>query len=179
MRFLILILLVSGCASVSPPPSMFVDTPTGTGTAWPIDEDDFLTAWHVVEGAPHVHVNDLCIDEVIRIGETDLALLRVHGGHGYQPWSVDPRPLEPRERLLLSAWGAGLHWWTEGLAASPNRASISIAPGDSGGPLRDEDGYVRGIVVGIGWKAQHHAWLIPMETILQESTDQDLHPRLR
>lgn len=167
MRILLLILLLAGCSSPDLRPSHRVTTFFTQGTAWPIDEDDFLTAWHVVNGAPSVTVNGQVIDQVIRLGGTDLALLRVEGGHGYQPWPVDPRPLVPRERLLLSGWGAGLHWWTEGLAASPDRASLDIAPGDSGGPVRDCYGYVRAVVVARGNFADHHAWLIPMEIILE------------
>jgi len=183
MKFLLPLLLLAACAPQPGKQSLLVWTPTGTGSAWPITETEFLTAWHVVEGSAFVTVGGIMIDEITQLPDIDGALLRVEEGHGFRPWPIDEDPLRGGEELLLTGWGGGLHWFTRGLAAGPRRASISIAPGDSGGPLLDWQGEVRGIVVGQGFKAQHHTWLIPigdlMDAIRLQSTPPDPPPSNR
>lgn len=166
MKYALLSLLLVGCQSTLPPPSFQVHTFTSTGTCWPITEEDMLTAAHVMGDMPIAWVDGIPTDEIIILPDIDGALLRFHGGHGHEPWAVDVAPLEPGEELLLSGWGDNNHWWTSGIAAGPDRASMSICPGDSGSPVRDKHGAVRAIVIGVGRKAQHHAWLIPMGDLM-------------
>lgn len=170
MRYFILSLILVACQATAqlPQQAMLVDTPLGSGTCFPISEDDYLTAWHIVHGstAAQVTVDGEPIDEIIRLPDVDGALLRVYDGHGHNPWKVDEEPLESGEEILLSGYGAMSHWWTRGIASGDNRASLSICPGDSGGPLRDAKGAVRGVVVGQGLYAQHHTWFIPIGDLM-------------
>jgi hypothetical protein len=162
-----------------------VFTPTGTGSCFPITDDAYLTAAHVVSdtAAYLVTINGGCAWEIIFLEGLDAAVVVMMNPHGQEPWSIDPRFLEPAEDLYLSGWGAGRHWWSRGLATeSQNRASISITFGDSGCPLMDADGDVVGLIVAVGVTAKHHAWFIPMRKIvaaLPEDILEDIQPPRR
>jgi S1-C subfamily serine protease len=152
--------------------SSLVETPRGTGSGFPISDTAFLTAWHVVE---YTAVEDIVVGgwnviEVIRLEGLDAALL-VTGLHGQTPWPLANRAPRPGERVFKSGYGAGQHWWTEGIATEdPRRVAIDIFPGDSGCPLFDADGKVLGIVVMIGMSRRdhilHHCYIVPMTAIL-------------
>lgn len=154
--------------------SMRVDNPLSTGTAWPLTEDSFLTVWHAVDGWPPVSitVNGLQVESFTRIPDQDAVILHMAEPHGYTPWPWEARELLPGERVYLSGWGVGVHWWSEGFATNDrDRLSLNSAPGDSGGPVMGADGDVVGIVWGRGTAGNHHCYFIPL-------TDLDLDTHL-
>ena len=172
MKSLLLVLLVlAACAScpekgfdLADRMSMKVETPISLGSAWPLTEDSFITAAHVVGGWPPgmVTVNGLPVESFELILGQDAVILHMATPHGYTPWPIDVRELLPGERVYKSGWGQSRHWWSEGFATNDqDRLSLDICPGDSGGPVLDSDGEVIGMIVGIG-KADHHAWIIPL-----------------
>ncbi len=174
MKSLLLLLLLTGCVSsfdLADRMSVKVETPISTGTAWPLTDTSFVTAWHVVARwqPDKVTAAGLQVKSYLKIPGQDAVILWMEEPHGYTPFPIDVRELLPGERVYLSGWGVGLHWWSEGFATNDqNRLSLTIAPGDSGGPVMDADGEVIGIVVAVGVYAQHHAWIIPL-------TDLGLH----
>ena len=150
-----------------------VDNPLGLGTAFPISDTAWLTAMHVVEGwEPNlISVDGFVVKEVIPLGELDAAVL-ITEPHGQTPWPLADRDARPGERVFKSGYGAGEHWWTEGIATEDSdRVAIDIFHGDSGGPLFSADGEVLGIVVtvgayGRGGRILHHCGVVPMSEIL-------------
>jgi hypothetical protein len=155
MRFILpLVLALAGCAvptrivvesRLEPVPSwdmterkaLLVETPTGSGSAWPITGNSLVTCWHVVSdvGAHEVVVDGRVPVQILSLEPLDAALL-VFESSSWEPFPVDDRYLEEGERVSKSGWGAGLHWYTEGIATEdPGRVGMSVAPGDSGCPV--------------------------------------------
>ena len=180
-RLLALIFLaLSSCASTPQPTiqqqlqahvALFVDTWTGSGSGFPMSETEVITAWHVVANLPPtaITVNGQQPITSERLGELDVALLTFAAPHGLGVWQLDVRLVEPAEPVWCSGWGAGMHWWSEGLGTlDPGRCSLLIAPGDSGCPVLDSDMEVIGIVVARGVYADHHAWIVPITDVWLE-----------
>ncbi len=182
MRRLILCtaLIVGSCVTILPIESLLVsrhaalvDTPSGTGSAFPISDDAYLTAWHVVEGedAEDITVDGWGVSEVLRLAGLDAALLFT-GIHGLQPWPLGNRGPRPGQPLWKSGYGQGFHWWTAGFGTEDsNRVSLDIWSGDSGGPVFDARGEVLGIIVSMGMTREgdavsHHAWIVTIDRIL-------------
>ena len=149
-----------------------VETPFSTGSAFPITDSAWLTAWHVVEGweAENVTVDGFIVLEITRCGELDAAVLST-APHGRAIFPLADRAHRAGERLYKSGYGQGLHWWTEGIGTEdPHRVAIDIYPGDSGCPIFDAQGRVVGIIVGVGAShrgtIEHHCWIVPMSEIM-------------
>lgn len=165
----LLLTLAASCCSVGPldlstRQSVLVDSPTSTGSGFPFTEDSYLTAWHVVMywTPESITVDGVAVESFTHIAGQDAVILHMAEPHGYTPWPLDVRELLPGERVYLSGWGVGVHWWSEGFATNDrDRLSLNVAPGDSGGPVMDADGDVVGIVVRRG-NANHHCWFIPL-----------------
>ncbi len=136
----------------------------GCGTGFPISPTEVLTAWHVVAGydKTQIMVNGETPSSVAQVRDLDLAILSFHTQQ-FVPFPIERRPISPGERIWTSGYGVGLHWWSEGLGTTdPNRVSLSIAPGDSGAPIFDEDGDVLAVIVARGRHADHHCWVVPI-----------------
>lgn len=152
--------------------AVFVDTPVSTGSGFPITDDAFLTAWHIVVGseAKQITVGGWIVYEVVRLEGIDAALLFTRN-HGLQPWPLGKRGPRPGQRVWKSGYGLGHHWWTEGIGTEDvNRVALDIFLGDSGGPVFNVRGEVLGIVVSMGstglYYATHQASIIPIGDIL-------------
>jgi S1-C subfamily serine protease len=165
-----------------------VETLHGSGTGFPISDTSWLTAWHVVEFVPaeNITVDGWIVLEVIRLEGLDAAVL-VTGLHGQEPWPLANRAPRPGERVFKSGYGAGEHWWTEGIGTEdPERVAIDIFHGDSGGPLFSANGEVLGLIVtmgGYGYEGRimHHCGIVPMSQIIPmlpkvEETPMELPP---
>ena len=142
------------------------------GTAFPITEQSFYTAWHVVQGVPFeaIKVGSLQVIGAYQIANLDVAILFT-APHGLEPWPLADRNARPGERIFKSGYGKGQHWWTEGIATEdPDRIAINIFPGDSGGPVFNEQGEVLGIMVmldtyGAQGLIMHQAYMVPLPVI--------------
>jgi len=149
-----------------------VETPFSMGTGFPITDEAWLTAWHVVEGwdAEDVTIAGFAVLEIKRCGDLDTCVL-ITALHGRTPWPLADRLARAGERVYKSGYGQGLHWWSEGLATEDGeRISLDMFPGDSGGPVFDARGDVLAIIVAVGMSRsgtiEHHCWVVPMVAIL-------------
>lgn len=172
--------LLSACASPDLPEirrpirltdrhSMLVSSFLATGSASPITPNVYLTAAHVVENVQpqQVRVDGQTVQAIILLDGLDAALLVMATDHGHGAWPVDVRQLRPAEPVSVAGYGAGLFWWSQGLATDdPSRISVPVAPGDSGCPVLDADGDIVGIVVARGVLANHHTWIVPITAIV-------------
>ena len=148
-------------------------TPKSSGSGTIVSaRGHILTAAHVVAGATKISVmtsKGMRSAKVLRIDETnDVAVLKVEGG----PYS--PVPIAPSRRVRLGQTVATIGFpnvqiqgfspkVTRGEISSLNGAaddprswqiSVPVQPGNSGGPLLDENGNLIGIVVSkLGMKA--------------------------
>jgi hypothetical protein len=135
-----------------------------------------MTAWHVVENRKpaDVTINGQAAVRIERIGELDAALVYMDGPHGQQPWPFEDRAPMPGETVFKSGYGAGEHWWTEGIGTEdPTRVAIDLFHGDSGCPVFDSNGDVIGIIVTVGGyghegRILHHCGIVPMSAIFPE-----------
>lgn len=190
MRKALLALALVGCSTIRPDTERLlnyrhaarVETPFGLGTGFPISDDSFLTAWHVVSQASPgaITVDGWVVLEVIKLEDLDAAVL-VTGPHGLEPWTLADRSPRPGERVWKSGYAQGVHWWTEGIGTEDSyRVAIDIFPGDSGAPVFDSRGRVVGIVVMIGMAGRdhvlHHCWIVPMDKILSVLPPIEIEP---
>ena len=76
-------------------------------------------------------------------------------------------PLKFGDRTYSSGWGGGHFLWvTVGIVSGPNRVTVQIAPGDSGGGLFDEEGNLIAILVARGSNVDAHmAFVVPLSNI--------------
>lgn len=152
--------------------AVLVDTPHGAGSGFPITEDAFITAWHVVfdSRAEQITVDGWIVNEMIQLKGTDVALLFT-GIHGLDPWPLAKLGPRPGQSVWKSGYSQGLHWWTAGIGTEDDhRVALDVFAGDSGGPVFDAQGRVLGIIVSMGWNGEHiiehHAWIVPIDRIL-------------
>ena len=136
--------------------------PNGSGTGFVVDHDGtIVTNAHVVAGCGRVEVTGVGDAKVlIEDDGLDLALLRVNGARELKPAALaadDPMLGEdvfafgyPLPQALGTELGfsRGSVSAMVGLQAEPTqfRMTASVQPGNSGGPLVDEEGRVVGVV---------------------------------
>lgn len=136
--------------------------PSGSGTGFVVDHDGtILTSAHVVAGCGRVEVTGLGDAQVLVEDDSlDLALLRTNGARELKPAILaadDPMLGEDVFAFgypLPQALGAELGFSRGsvssmvGLRSEPTqiRMTASVQPGNSGGPLVDEEGRVIGVV---------------------------------
>lgn len=172
---------VDGTALVTGATAQVV-TPDGTGTAFYIGDDEWVTAAHVVVGGGPIrlHTETLVSDVTIidRDDSADLALLRA-SGEGLIALSFgDHGALRVGETLGLAGYPvtvSGSPSVTSGLlskvVASDGviylQTDAAANPGNSGGPLFTDCGAVVGVAVSkvVGQEIEGIAWAVALPTI--------------
>ena len=144
-----------------------------TGTGFALNNGYIVTNWHVANGAKTIHVYGVrgdytkkYIAELIAKDETnDLAILRISGngfsGFGTIPYKVRTNTANVAEEIFVlgypmtSTLGNELKYTDGRISAllsgfsndvSNYQISAPVQPGNSGGPLFDNNGNVLGIV---------------------------------
>jgi S1-C subfamily serine protease len=147
-------------AAVPPPPAP--SQPTGSGTAFYVNNTDLVTARHVIDGCARVKTADGAELEVIgRHATLDLALLS--GSRRSRAWLAFDRTGEGRlgQRVFAIGYpyfglaGTSLNLTAGNVSAetgvgddlSEITISAPVQPGNSGGPLLDADGAIIGVVI--------------------------------
>lgn len=189
--FALLTLTALSCAALHPAPTQLservgalvelnyldaagIEQKYTSGSAAPITPDTYLTAAHVVEAPgwmrdPVIRVNGSAVDYFTVLGDLDAAFLVMLQPHEEEVWTVDARALEPAEVVYVSGWGLGEHLWSRGYASlDQDRISMTVSPGDSGGPVMDADMDILGIVVTKYRGVAHHTGIVPIQAIIAE-----------
>lgn len=141
------------------------DNPRGTGTGFFISDDGYiLTCYHVIHGAQTVLVKigkEVRNAEIVRKSQTaDLAVLKVDAKTTGLPIGAS-RNVRLGERVYtigfpLPTFQGQEHKWTEGSISSlagfqddysAFQISAPVQPGNSGGPLVNEEGEIIGVIV--------------------------------
>ncbi len=163
-----------------------IKTALQSGSGFILDNFPFIiTNYHVVEGFLHVAVEDIYHNkfpaEVFYMNtETDIAFLKAVNLNIYQ--SLQARNIEDKiqikDRIQALGFPFGLPFSiTEGIVSN-NKINIegqnyiqtdaALNPGNSGGPLIDQNGLLVGMVTSKFRQADHMGFAIPEEVILQE-----------
>lgn len=152
-----------------------VETEFNTGTAFVIDDDLVVTNDHVVEGASRVRVtfSDGAVDCLIASQDYlgDLATLACETGD-HPPLTLnDELPPIGADVTVLGYPGGSLDLIaTRGIVSAPNvggliRTDAALNPGNSGGPLLDDDGGVVGIATLRDEREEGAGFAIPATTV--------------
>lgn len=160
---------------------------TRVGSGFAVTEEEVVTARHLVIDADQVLIRDISgrtlpAAVVGTDARTDLALLRVPGA-GLRPVALDPSPERPVGDTVIAIGNPyGLsHSLAVGVVGGRGRRlqgaveegvdylqlSIPLNPGNSGGPVFDEQGRVVGVLSGTHAQGQAIAFAVPAETLLE------------
>lgn len=147
-------------------------TTVWSGTGFALNNGYLVTNWHVVEGAQTVHIYGIrgdftkkyIADVVAKDKINDLAILKISGngfpGFGTVPYKIRTSTAEVAEEIfalgfpMTDIMGDELKY-TDGRISSLSgfdgdvstyQISAPVQPGNSGGPLLDDNGNVIGIV---------------------------------
>ena len=150
----------TAAAAPSPEPRKTAKGPS-TGSGFVVAAGRVLTNHHVVDGCSRLEVAGAGSARVLARDErNDLALVEAAGVTG-KPLAFAPEPAKLGEDVLAMGYplGAllgnrinitqGIVSSTEGLAGDWTnlQVSVPVQPGNSGGPLLDTEGRVKGVVV--------------------------------
>lgn len=140
-----------------------VITSNGTGSGFTVSGKNYIiTNYHVVEGSKTVaienHNKDRYVANVVMVNpEVDLAFLQIDGFENqYNHIKVDST-IEVRntQRVFINGYPFGMPYTvTEGIVSSANQpmgnryliqTDAAVNPGNSGGPMIDENGFLLGV----------------------------------
>lgn len=162
-----------------------IGTDTGSGSGFAVSDDLIVTAEHVVSGASAV---DVQLDSstvpgtvVASDGQLDLAMVRANG-HGLTP--IATREGDPILGETVYAMGAPLGddiRITRGIVSGEADVSgvahiqtdAAVNPGNSGGPLVDEEGAALGVVVAKVADVEGVAFAVPVEHAVELASGVD------
>lgn len=153
-----------------------------TGSAAPIADGIYLTAWHVIDVVEaewaEVYEVSIKIDgfssiDTMHLGDLDagLVFMDVPADQEFPAaWPISLRELSVGDEVLVSGWGLGSFWMTEGRSTGDEeRLSVPVSPGDSGCPyFREDVGAILGIIVAKDTRAPNHTYVVPMSQIWAE-----------
>lgn len=162
-----------------------IETENGHGSGFFIDKSGMImTSYHVIENANKLKIhlkNGMTFDaEVISKDKAfDVAIIKIPGS-GYQALKLNSSPIElgqdvstigtPTDIELGQSLSKGV---VSGLREIDgkvfNQLNLSVSPGNSGGPLLNENGEVTGIISSklIGEGIEGIAFAVPTEKILE------------
>jgi S1-C subfamily serine protease len=135
-----------------------VRTGDGVGTAFAVGPERLVTAAHVVEDADRVAVTmgrrSLVADVVHVLEGRDIALLTVEGAH-MEPLELRRGPGPVGQQVFAVGAALGQLSVTRGIVSGTRhlggqaylQTDAAVNPGNSGGPLLDQNGRVLGLVV--------------------------------
>lgn len=163
-----------------------IKTAIQSGSGFLFNDFPFIiTNYHVVEDCHQVAVEDIhqnkFIAEVFYINtKTDIAFLKSENLKIYQSLKAKntEKPIQIKDRIQALGFPLGLPFSiTEGIVSN-NKLQIdgqnyiqtdaALNPGNSGGPLIDEHGYLVGMVTSKFRQADHVGFAIPLDVILKE-----------
>jgi len=162
-----------------------IATPFNTGTGFVIlDEQLVVTNYHVVEDCSEVAVEGQLIDrQLMRVvyvdRKYDLAFLAINSLPPSLP-SIqfrDSKTVQVKDPVIALGHPFGLQFSAKTGFVSNSRElvngipyihiDISLNPGNSGGPLIDEEGYILGINTFVMQNSESMGFALPSELLLQ------------
>ena len=164
-------------------------TANGSGTGFKVDSQDFvITNYHVVAGSKTVAVEDhnhnRFLAKVAMVNpEVDLAFLDVEGlksRKGTIRLEADYK-VENRQKVYINGFPFGMPFTvTEGIVSSPNQpmhgrnyvqTDAAVNPGNSGGPMLDENGVLIGVTTSKFTQADNVGFGIQHTDVIKEIND--------
>lgn len=162
------------------------------GTGFAINNKGYLiTSWHMIKDADSVfiengNVNRTITKVVFCDPKIDIAVLKIENEEISKTWSIpfifSPRNLDLGEKVFTLGYPRKDVVYGEGSLSSLNgyhgdttmyQISIPVNPGNSGGPLLDEQGNVVGLVRGKITNAEATGFAIKSEEIISTITSFD------
>lgn len=162
-----------------------VNTSSGSGSGFYLkDKNIFITNFHVVSGYQKVsiedhHKNRYLADVVFINPEVDIALLIPKVELETPIVKIeDIMSLQSRDRVFVLGFPFGMPFTvTEGIVSSPRQlmegrnyiqTDASVNPGNSGGPVINENGIIVGIITSKFKDAANMGFAIPVDVIKEE-----------
>lgn len=164
-------------------------TSGGSGTGFKVAGHDFLiTNYHVVEGSKTVAVEDHNMNRylanVVMVNpEVDLAILNVEDLKD-KPGTIlldANRSVENMQKVYINGFPFGMPFTvTEGIISSVNQpmngknyvqTDAAVNPGNSGGPMLDEDGYLVAVTTSKFTQADNVGFGIKHTDVIKEIND--------
>ncbi len=164
-------------------------TADGSGTGFKIENSDLIiTNYHVVEGSKKVaietHNKDKFVANVVMVNpEADLAFLRAN-----ELKNLDSKikldsnlVVEDRQKVYINGYPFGMPFTTtEGIISSAKQpmsdryyiqTDAAVNPGNSGGPMIDESGYLVGVTTSKFTNADNVGFGIRYDDLIKELND--------
>ncbi len=164
-------------------------TSSGSGTGFKVAGHDFvITNYHVVKGSKTVAVEDhdknrYLAHVVMANPDVDLAFLKADGLKN-RPGTIrlDPgRTVENMQKVYINGFPFGMPFTvTEGIVSSANQpmdgrnyiqTDAAVNPGNSGGPMLDEDGYLVAVTTSKFTNADNVGFGIKHTDVIKEIND--------
>ena len=197
--------IINGINEAKENPEEAVEERGFIGTGMALNTDGFiLTSSHVVKGARKIYISNDKFDqlkvEVIHTDELlDIAVLKVteegFKSFGDMPYNLKKGAADPGERVFTLGYPRQDVVYNEGSVSSVTgfegdttayQISIPVNPGNSGGPLFDNQGNLVGVISGRNIGAEGAAFAVQSKYILydllknvKESTSHVSHKNLK
>jgi V8-like Glu-specific endopeptidase/RNA polymerase subunit RPABC4/transcription elongation factor Spt4 len=164
-------------------------TAGGTGTGFKVENHDFvITNYHVIKGNKTVavenHNKDRFLAKVVMVNtEVDLAFLHVQDlkntpGTIQLDASIE---VQNRQKVFINGFPFGMPFTvTEGIVSSPNQpmhgrnyiqTDAAVNPGNSGGPMLNEDGVLIGVTTSKFTEADNVGFGIKHNDLIKQIND--------
>lgn len=164
-------------------------TSSGTGSGFIVNGKDYIiTNYHVIEGNKKVavedHLKNRHLAQVVMVNpEVDIAFLQIDGFKNNLNGIALDKAIEVRntQKIYINGYPFGMPYTvTEGIVSSPSQpmgnryfiqTDAAVNPGNSGGPMLDENGVLLGVTTSkfndadnVGFGIKHTDLIAEMET---------------